>query len=392
MIKIKDNVYWVGVRDWELKKFHGDELSTHRGSSYNSYLIKDKKVALVDTVWTPFHEGFVKDLEQEIGLKNIGLIVVNHTEQDHAGSLSYLMEKIPDTPIFCTKNGAMMIKKHFHRDWNVNIVKTGDSVEIGDSRLVFVEMAMLHWPDNMATFVSGANVLLSNDAFGQHYAAPHMFNDLVDQGELYQEAMKYFANILTPYSRQVKGKIKEVLEMNLSIEMIAPSHGVIWRENPLQIVHKYEEWASDYNEGTVAVLFDSMWGATKKMALSIARGIERRGVGARVINVARRDKSDIITEVFRSKGVIVGSSTINRGVLSSTAAILEMIKGLQFKKKIGAAFGSYGWSGESVRDIEEKLKNAGIEIVLDGIKMQYDPEPGDLKSCEAFGEAFAEKV
>lgn len=392
MMKIKDNIYWVGIKDWEIKRFHGEEYSTHRGSTYNSYLVRDKKTALVDTVWTPFHEGFVEDLEKEIGLKNISLVVVNHTEQDHAGSLAYLMERIPDTPIYCTKNGAMMIKKHFHKDWNFNVVKTGDSVDLGENRLVFVEMPMLHWPDSMATYVAGANVLLSNDAFGQHYASPYLFNDLVDQGELFQEAIKYYANILTPFSRLVKAKIKEILDLNLTVEMIAPSHGIIWRDNPLQIVHKYDQWAGDYSEGTVVVIYDSMWGATKKMALSIAKGLESKGVGARVLNVGKCDKNDMITEVFKARGVIMGSSTINRGILNSTAAILEMIKGLQFKKKIGAAFGSYGWSGESVRIIEERLKESGFEVVMEGIKMQYDPAPEDLRKCEAFGEEFAGKM
>ena len=285
MIKIKGSVYWVGVKDWDIKRFHGEEYSTHRGSTYNSYLIRDRKVALVDTVWTPFHEGFVEDLEKEIGLKNISLIVVNHTEQDHAGSLAYLMEKIPDTPIYCSKNGAMMIKKHFHRDWNFNVVKTGDTVDLGENKLVFMEMPMLHWPDSMATFVAGSNVLLSNDAFGQHYASPYLYNDQVDQGELFQEAIKYYANILTPFSRQARAKIKEVLDLNLPIEMIAPSHGIIWRDNPLQIVYKYQQWAGDYSEGTAVVLYDSMWGATKKMALSIAKGLGNRGVGAKVLNM-----------------------------------------------------------------------------------------------------------
>lgn len=392
MIKIKDNIYWVGVKDWEIKRFHGEEYSTHRGSTYNSYLVKDKKIALVDTVWTPFHEGFVEDLEQEIGLQNISLIVVNHTEQDHAGSLAYLMEKIPNTPIYCTKNGAMMIKKHFHKDWNFNIVKTGDSVELGENKLVFVETPMLHWPDSMVTYVAGANVLLSNDAFGQHYVSKSMYNDQVDQGELYQEAIKYYANILTPFSRLVKAKIKELAGLNLTIEMIAPSHGIIWRDNPLQIVEQYDRWAGDYQEGSVVIIFDTMWGATKKMAISIARGLENKGIGVKVLNIGKSDKNDVITEVFKARGVIVGSSTINKGVLNSSAAILEMIKGLQFKGKMGASFGSYGWSGESVIIIEKWLKEAGIEIASEGIKMQYDPTPEDLKACEAFGEAFAAKM
>jgi flavorubredoxin len=392
MIKIKDNIYWVGVKDWELKHFHGEELSTHRGSTYNSYIIRDKKTALVDTVWTPFHREYINNLEKNIGLENIDLIVVNHTEQDHSGSLPYLMEKIPNVPIYCSKNGALMIKKHFHSDWNLNIVKTGDSVDLGENKLVFVEMSMLHWPDSMATYVAGANVLLSNDAFGQHYASPYMFNDQVDDCELYQEAIKYYANILTPFSRLVKAKIKEITALNLPIDMIAPSHGIIWRDNPIQIVEKYDQWASDYSESRVIVLYDSMWGATKKMALAIARGIENKGLGVKALSMGKNDKSDLVTEIFKSKGVILGSSTINNGVLGDVAAMLDIIKGLKFKNKIGAAFGSYGWSGESVKIIETKLKEAGIEITAEGIKAQYNPTSEEIKACESFGEAFAEKV
>jgi anaerobic nitric oxide reductase flavorubredoxin len=392
MIKIKDNVYWVGKKNWELKKFHGEEFSTHRGSTYNSYIIKDKKTALVDTVWTPFHREFIDNLEKNIDLKSIDLIVVNHTEQDHSGSLPYLMEKIPGTPIYCSKNGALLIKRHFHRDWNVNIVKTGDSLDLGDNKLVFVEMPMLHWPDSMATYVAGANVLLSNDAFGQHYASPYMFNDQVDQCELYQEALIYYANILTPFSRLVKAKIKEITALNLPIEMIAPSHGIIWRDNPLQIVEKYDQWASDYHEGRVIILYDTMWGATKKMALAIARGIENKGLGVKALNMGKCDKSDLIMEVFKSRGVIVGGSTFNNGIQGDAAAMLELIRGLKFKNKIGASFGSYGWSGESVKIIETRLKEAGIEIAAEGIKVQYNPSPEEIKACEAFGEAFAEKV
>ncbi|AGL03925.1 anaerobic nitric oxide reductase flavorubredoxin [Desulfoscipio gibsoniae] len=392
MLEIKNKIFWVGVKDWEIKRFHGEEYSTHRGSTYNSYLIKDKKIALVDTVWTPFHEGFVEQLDHEIGLNNIDLIVINHTEQDHAGSLLYLMEKIPDTPIYCTKNGAAMIKGHFHKDWNFNVVKTGDSVELGDYKLVFVEMPMLHWPDSMATYVAGANVLLSNDAFGQHYASPYLYNDQVDQGELFQEALKYYANILTPFSDLVKKKIKEIKELNVPIDMIAPSHGIIWRDNPLQIVEKYELWASGYHEGTVTILYDTMWGATRKMALSIARGLENKGIGAKVFNIGRIDKNDVITEVFKAKGLIVGSSTINNGILSATASILEIIKGLRFKDKLGSAFGSYGWSGESPKIIDQRLADAGFDMIMEPIKMKYDPTPENLKECEVFGEQFALKM
>lgn len=392
MIELNKNLYWVGVKDWELKKFHGEELSTHRGSSYNSYLIRDAKTVLVDTVWGPFKEAFVSRLEQEVGLENIDLIVVNHSETDHSGALAYLMSKIPNTPIYCTQNGEKMLRKHYHQDWNFNVVKTGDSVNIGEYELVFLEMTMLHWPDSMGTYVKGANVLLSNDTFGQHYATSKMFNDEVDTGELYQEAIKYYANILTPFSHLVKQKIAQIKSLNLPIDLIAPSHGVIWRKDPLQIVDKYYEWSQDYHENSVVIAYDTMWEGTKKMAQAIGEGLAEQGVTVKIYNVAKKDKNDVITEIFKAKGVLLGSSTINNGILSAMAALLEEIKGLKFKNKVAAAFGSYGWSGEGVKIITQKLDEAKLQVVEDGIKFAYQPTVEELEQCKEFGRNFARHI
>lgn len=392
MHQIAEKIYWVGIKDWELRLFHGEEYTTHRGSTYNAYVIKDEKTALVDTVWTPFKEEFISALDRDIGLHNIDLVVVNHTEADHGGSLTLLMEKIPETPIYCTKKGAEMIKKYFHRDWNFKIVKTGDTVDLGEYKLVFIEAPMLHWPDSMMTYVQGPGVLLSNDAFGQHYATPQFFNDQVDRCELYQEAMKYYANILTPFSKLVRAKIDELKALNVPVNMIAPSHGVIWRDNPIQIVEKYYEWANNYHEGTVTIIYNTMWGSTKKMALAVAEGIESVGIPTKVFNLGKSDRNDVVTEVFKAKGILVASSVINNGILSDTAAILEMFKGLKFKNKVGAAFGSYGWSGENVKIIEDALQAAGIEVVLEGIKVKYNPTEEELALCKDFGRRFGEKI
>jgi len=392
MIEIKKNIYWVGVRDWALRKFHGEELSTHRGSSYNSYLIKDKKTVLVDTAWDPFKEQYVETLEKEVGLNNIDLIVVNHSEIDHSGSLEYLLEKIPDTPIYCTKNGMDILKRHYNKDWNFNIVKTGDTINIGEYDLVFVEMQMLHWPDSMLTYVKGANLVLSNDAFGQHFAARSLFNDEVDECELYQEAIKYYANILTPFSALVKKKIEQIRSMNLPIDMIAPSHGVIWRKDPMQIIDKYYEWSSGYNEGTALIIYDTMWNGTKMMAEAIAQGFANKNVKFKIFNTAVTDKSDLITEIFKASAVVAGCPTVNNVLLSSMAAILNEIKGLKFKNKVGGAFGCYGWSGESPAIINNILKEAGFKVEVEPVKFRYRPTKDELEQCVKFGETLAEKL
>ncbi len=387
MFKVSDTVSWVGKIDWELNKFHGDEYSTHKGSSYNSYLIRDEKTVLIDTVWEPFSKEFVANLKKEIDLDKIDYIIANHSEIDHSGALVDLMKEIPDTPIYCTANGAKIIKGHYHKDWNFVEVKTGDTLDIGKNKLIFVEARMLHWPDSMMTYMSGENKLFSNDAFGHHYASEFMYNDLVEKDELYGEAIKYYANILTPFSKFVVKKIEEVVSLNIPIDMILPSHGIIWRDNPMQIIEKYMEWAKDYQENQITIIYDTMWNGTRRMAEAIAEGIKSKDndVNIKLFNCAKRDKNDIITEVFKSKMILVGSSTINNGILTATAGILEMMKGLKFTNKKAAAFGSFGWSGESVKIITELLKEAKFDVVNEGIKELWNPDEEAINRCREFG-------
>ncbi len=392
--KMTDKVTWVGKIDWELRRFHGDEYSTHRGSSYNSYLIKDEKTVLIDTVWKPFDEEFVENLKKEVDLKDIDYIISNHAEVDHSGALPLLLKEIPDVPIYCSANGAKILKAHYHEDWNFVEVKTGDTLDIGESTLTFIEARMLHWPDTMFTYMSGENILFSNDAFGQHYASELMYNDLVDQAELYQEAIKYYANILTPFSPLVTNKIKEVLSFELPVDIIATSHGIIWRDNPAQIIEKYLEWADAYQENQITIVYDTMWGATRRMAEGIAEGIQLadKDVTVKLYNAANSDKNDVITEMFKSKAVLVGSSTVNKSIMSATAGILDMIRGIGFKNKKAGAFGSYGWSGESVGLITERLKDAKFEVVDEGLKAFWNPDKDAMDQCVEYGKEFVKKI
>jgi len=391
-MNVKNNVTWVGKIDWELRKFHGNEYSTHRGSSYNSYLIKEAKIALIDTVWAPFSKEFVENLINEIDLNKIDYIIANHAESDHSGALPELMRHIPETPIYCTKNGVKSLKGHYHKDWNFNIVKTGDRLNLGQKELIFIEAPMLHWPDSMFCYLTGDNILFSNDAFGQHYASEYMFNDLVDQAELMAECIKYYANILTPFSKFVDKKIKEVLFLNLPVDIICPSHGIMWRDNPVQIVNQYLQWANDYKENQITILYDTMWNGTRVMAENIATGIQSsdRLVNIKLFNIAKRDKNDIITEIFKSKAIVMGSPTINRGVLTSVAGMLEEIKGLNFVGKKAAAFGSYGWSGESVKNILDSLSKSGFDVVDEGLKIMWNPDEKNIKQCIEYGKKLFE--
>jgi flavorubredoxin len=393
-VAITKNVDWIGKIDWELRKFHGEEYSAHRGSSYNSYLVRDEKAALIDTVWGPFANEFVNNLKNEIGLSKIDYVIANHAETDHSGALPELMQHIPDKPIYCTANGVKSLKGHYHQDWNFQVVKTGDKLSLGKRELIFIEAPMLHWPDSMMVYLTGDAILFSNDAFGQHIASEKIFNDQVVQSELYEEAIKYYANILTPFSPLVIKKINEVVGFNLPLNAICPSHGVIWRDNPLQIAEHYLKWADSYQENQITILYDTMWDGTRKLSETIAKGIMKTdaGVTVKLFNIARSDKNDVITEIFKSKAILLGSPTINKGFLSSVALILDMMAGLKFKNKKAAAFGCYGWSGEAVKLMSDGLAKAGFEVVAEGLKTLWEPGNDELAQAYAFGESFPSQL
>lgn len=391
-VELKKGLYWVGVVDWSLRHFHGHELSTHRGSSYNSYLIMDEKIALVDTVWGPFQDQLIENIREIVDPAKIDYVIANHAEPDHSGGLPALMRHCPNATVVVSQRGAESIPGYYHQPWKFKPVGTGDNIPLGRNSLVFVEAPMLHWPDSMFTYAAGLNVLMPNDAFGQHYATAFRFNDQVDNTELYEEALKYYANILTPFSKMVAKKIDEVLAMNLNVEMILPSHGVLWRKDPLQIVKKYQEWAAQKPERSAVILYDTMWQATRRMAEAVGRGLADEGIPFKLFHMAVSDRNDVLAEVFKSRAVLVGSPTVNQGVLPTIAPILEDLRGLKFQNKVGAAFGSYGWSGEHVKRLEEHLAHCKIQIVRAGVSAKWQPTADDLANCRDLGRAVAEAV
>lgn len=390
--KLTDKVTWVGKIDWELKHFHGDELSTHFGSSYNAYLLRDKKNVLIDTVWSPYDHEFVAHLKEVIDLKDIDYIVMNHNENDHSGALPALMAEIPDTPIYCTKKGEMILRGLYHKDWNFVNVKTGDTLCVGDNTLHFVEAPMCHWPDTMVTYADQEQILFSNDVFGQHYATESLFDDTVNQNDMFHEAEKYYANILNLYNAMVKKKVDEIVAMNLPLKLVAPSHGVVWRERIADIIKCYQQWACDYQTNQITIIYDTMWQATRHMAEAIAEGIEQQDPTVRVVlmNAVKDDKNDILLEVFRSKAILVGSPTVNMGMTFAIAGILELIHGMRFKNKKAAAFGSIGWGGGGEKRIQQRLEEAGFTIAAEPLKVKWAPDTEAEQLCRDWGKKFAE--
>ncbi len=391
-IKVLDNIYWVGVVDWNIRNFHGFTYSTHRGTTYNSYLIIDEKIALIDTVYGPFTEEMIDRIKELIDSSKLDYIVTNHVETDHSGALSELLKEAPHAKLVGTARCEEGLKKHYFGNWDFQVVKTGDEIQLGKRSLKFIEAPMLHWPDSMFTYIEDDALLLPNDAFGQHLATSTRFDDEVDDNILMEEATKYYANILWPFSQLILRKIEEIQKMGIKIKMIAPSHGIIWRSNPTKIIEAYLRWAHGESKKKILVIYDTMWGSTEKMAKAIVEGINNRGIETILCRVPFSDRGDLIKELLEAKGALFGSSTINNGILPTVAPLLEDLQGLKPKNKVVAAFGSYGWGGGAIESIEEKLEKAGMKIAAPSLAVKWVPDRDELNNCFEFGKEFAKKI
>ncbi len=391
-VKVLDDIYWVGAVDWDVRTFHGFTYSTHRGTTYNSYLIVDDKIALVDSVYAPFAAEMMARIREVVPPEKIDYVIANHVETDHSGSIAEVLKHAPKAKVVGTARCKQGLSKHYFGDWDFQVVKTGDEIELGKRKLKFIEAPMLHWPDSMFTYIEKDALLMPNDAFGQHIATSKRFNDEVDENSLMVEAGKYYANILWPLSSLVIKKIEEVQKQEIKISMIAPSHGVIWRSTPMKIVEAYLRWAKGESEKRVLVVYDTMWGSTEKMARAIVDGISSANVEAKVYRIPSSDRGDIIGDLLEAKGILVGSSTINNGILPTLAPLLEDLKGLKPRGKIAAAFGSYGWAGGSIKVIEESLRQAGMEIASPSMSVNWVPNKEEIQKCYEFGKSFAAKI
>lgn len=392
-LEIKKGIYWVGAVDWNIRNFHGHTYSTNRGTTYNAYLIVDEKIALIDTVYTPFANEMIERIEEIVDPAKIDYIVVNHIEIDHSGALAAIYPKLcPKAKLLGTTKAKEGLWRQFYQNWDLQVVKTGDKLTLGERSLSFIEAPMIHWPDSMFTYCPQEQLLLPNDAFGQHYATSERFDDEVDQCELMNEAAKYYGNILWPLSSVILKKIEEVLKSNIAIDMIAPSHGVIWRKEPKKIIDAYLSWTKNETKRKAVILYETMWKATEIMARRIAEGLIDKGVSVKLFDITISDRSDCIKEMLDARAFVIGSSTHDNDMLTSIAGFLGFLKGLTPKKRLAAAFGSYGWAGGAVKNIETILKETGIEVIIPGISVKYTPDENEIKNCYEFGRAIADKL
>jgi flavorubredoxin len=380
-VEIKPNIFWVGGIDWDIRNFHG--YSTQRGTTYNAYLIMDRKITLVDTVKHYLFDEMISRISDVVDPKKIENIVSNHVEMDHSGSIPKLLEMNPDSTVITSTRGEKGLKKHFKKDWNFKVVQSGDNLNIGKRTLHFVHIPMVHWPDSMVTYSPNDKLLMPNDAFGQHIASSERFDDELDWGILREEAAKYYANIVMPFGDQVKKALDSIKP--LDIDMIAPSHGVIWRSNISRIVKEYSKWAN-YESGKKAlIVYDSMWGTTEQMAYEIAEGLAASGINIKIRNLKTNHISDIITDVLDSKMILLGSPNLNNGFLPTMGGFLTYLKGLRPKKKIGFVFGSYGWGGQAVGEIEKIISELSWDMPYDSINLNYIPDNQEMLNLRNIG-------
>lgn len=386
-VEIAKDIYSVGVIDWNIRDFHG--YSTDQGSTYNAYLIMDEKITLIDTVKRDFADELLQNIGQIVDPKKIDYVISNHTEMDHSGGLPRVMHKVGgDKPLYCSKMGHKNLSKHFPQKWNYRPVENGEELSLGKRTLTFLETRMLHWPDSMFTYAKEDKILFSSDAFGQHYASLERFDDQVGEA-IIAHARKYFANILLLYSSLILKLVDRVSELGLSIDMICPDHGIIWRENPSKIIQSYVQWSRQEPERKAVVVYDTMWHSTETMAQAIVGALGDEGVDAKPMHLRTNHRSDVITEVLDAGAIIVGSPTINNGLFPTVADFLTYMKGLKPANKVGAAFGSYGWSGESVKLITEELEGMNFDIVGSGVRIQYVPDGDGLEKCYDLGKEVA---
>lgn len=389
-VEIADGIFSVGCRDWDIRDFHG--YSTYEGTSYNAFLILDEKSVLIDTVKKEFADELLDNIAKIIDPCKIDLVISNHTEMDHSGALPHFMQRIgQDKTVLCSKMGFKNLKAHYHTDLNLKAVENGETLSLGRRRLTFLETKMLHWPDSMFTYLADEGILFSSDAFGQHYAGDCAFDDEIGDAVM-DHAAKYYANILLNYSPKVQALLKSVTDAGLDFKMICPDHGVIWRDDPGKIIEAYDRWSRQVTEKKAVILFDTMWHSTAKMAREVAKGIESVDVKVRLMNTRKCHRSDIMTEVLDAKALIAGSPTLNNGIFPVLADVMTYIKGLKPQNRMAAAFGSYGWSGEAVKILNETFETMKMEIVHDGLRVQYVPEPSDLEACFEMGKTIGLKI
>ena len=388
-VELKKGVYWVGAIDWNVRDFHG--YSTPSGTTYNAYLIQGEKNALVDTVKVPFFRELLERISEIMDPAKIDYVIANHVENDHSGSLPQIVDRIGNPIVVTTERGKKGLEKYFQKPFNYKTVKSGETLSLGNRTLTFLEAPMLHWPDSMFTYLNEDRVLLPNDAFGQHIATLERFEDEVGEAVM-KQAAKYYANILWPFAPLILKKLDEIVKMGISIDMIGPSHGLIWRKDLGRIIKTYAEWSRGSAKRKGLVIYDTMWGCTEHLAKAILKGLSEEGGEARLLHLRHNHRSDIVEEMLGARGILLGSPTLNNGMFPSMGDFLTYVKGLRPAGKVFGLFESFGWAGGALKEMKKHLEEAKLELWDKELRVQFHPDADETKRAVQFGRDFAKKI
>jgi len=390
-VKLTERVYWVGAIDWAVRDFHG--YATSRGTTYNAYLVVADQVTLIDTVKAGFLGEMTARIASVVDPAKIEYVVSNHSEMDHTGCLPEVLRTVRPAKVFASANGAKTLEAHFHLGGGITAVKDGETLDLGGAAVTFLETRMLHWPDSMVSYLADDEVLFSQDGFGQHLASTERWADEISPEVLRSEAAKYFANILMPYASLVTRLVAKLGQLNLPLAIIAPDHGPIYRKDLGWIVDLWGRWAEQRPEPKAVVAFDTMWQSTARMAGAVAEGLLAGGAaGVKVMPLHACHRSDVATELLEAGALVVGSPTINNQMFPTVADLLVYLEGLKPRNLVGAAFGSYGWSGEAVTKIEESLTRMKVDLAAGGLKVPYVPDEAALAACVALGRTVGQAL
>ncbi len=387
-VELKPGIYWVGGIDWDLRYFHG--YLTPRGTTYNAYLIVDDKITLVDTVKHYLADEMLERISHVCDPTDIDYLVVNHVEMDHSGSIPRLMEVAPGAQIVTSARGKDGLTRYYGAEWDYLVKDSGEELPVGDRDLTFVQTPMVHWPDSMVTYVAADRLLLPNDAFGQHIASHERFDHEIGWDILHEEAATYYANIVLPYGLQVNRALQALAD--LPIDMIGPSHGVVWQQFIPKLLEVYPKWANHETEQEALIVYDTMWGSTEKLAVALRRGLEDAGVPVRVRPLQSSHISEIMPEVLRSRALLIGSPTLNNGMLPTVSSFLTYLKGLRPQKRLGLAFGSYGWGGQGAQEVAAFMESMKWETPVDFLNVRFRPDDGELEAAREAGRRLGSEI
>ncbi len=389
-VQISEHVYWVGAIDWAIRDFHG--YLTERGTTYNAFLILADKITLIDAVKAPFCQELLARISTVIDPKRIDYIISNHAEMDHSGCLPDVIRAVEPEKVFASTLGVKALSEHFHMNYEIIPVKDGGTLSLGDLQVSFVETRMVHWPDSMFTFLHDDGLLFTNDAFGMHLADTARFDDEVPHEVLVHQAAKYYANILLPLSPIIAKTLEKFIGLQLDLRMIAPDHGPVWRKDFHEIIELYSRWTKQQRNKSAVIAYDTMWQSTTKMAQAISEGLTAGGVPVRLLPLGSSHRSDVATELLDAGALLIGTPTLNNNLFPTVADVLTYLKGLKPRNLLGAAFGSYGWSGEAVNQVNETLTAMNVTLVSEGVKIKYVPDKAALTQCYALGQQVAEAL